>query len=165
MAGQPSLLWHCLWGRGQRGNNVARLLSCSTTFQRSLSCKTGIFSHCGNPAVVYSKLESLVSCSASPALPAQSTALPWVLWASPAACLRTSYRSGECIFNSLVDGVPCSLIFWHFLLLFLDWLLSSFWLSEEGMGFYLCLHLGWNSEMIFLILSNILCSEIYSVSY
>ena len=30
-------------------------------------------------------------------------------------------------------------------LLFLNWLLSFFWLCEEGKHFYLCLHLVWNS--------------------
>ena len=46
-------------------------------------------------------------------------------------------------FNSFFVGVPCNLIFWHF------WLLSSFWLCEEAKGFYLCLHLGWNSFFFF----------------
>ena len=42
-------LWRCLWGRGQRGNNGACLLSSSPTFQRTLSCETGNFSRHGNP--------------------------------------------------------------------------------------------------------------------
>ena len=78
-------------------------------------------------------------------LPVQSAALP---------CCRPMHLSflplvsaaptslGECFFNSLVVGLPCSLIFWEFWwFLFLDWLLSFFWLCEEGKHLYLHLHL------------------------
>ena len=53
-------------------------------------------------------------------------------------------------FNSLVVGVPCSLIFWHFWL-FIDFRLVviPLWLYEEVKGLYLCLHLGWNLGNIF----------------
>ena len=47
----------------------------------------------------------------------------------------------ECFFFiSLVVGVPYSLIFWQFWL-FLNLLLSFFWLCEEAQCVYLCLHL------------------------
>ena len=44
----------------------------------------------------------------------RSATLPRVLSILPVARLRLSYQSGECFFNSLFVGVPCSLIFWHF---------------------------------------------------
>ena len=58
------------------------------------------------------------------------------------------------LFNSLVVGVPCSLIFWCFLL-FIDFrlvviLLLVVWKAK---GFYLCLHFGQNSPCLFYLLS------------
>ena len=49
----------------------------------------------------------------------------------------------ECFFfNSLVVGLPCSLVFWQFwLFLFLNLLLSFFCLCEEAKCLYLHLHL------------------------
>ena len=50
----------------------------------------------------------------------------------------------ECFFsNSLVIGLSYTLIFRQFwLFLFLNWLLSFFWLYKETKHIYLCLHLG-----------------------
>ena len=50
----------------------------------------------------------------------------------------------ECVFfNSLVVGLPYSLIFCQFWLFFVfKLLLSFFWLCEEAQCVYLCLHLG-----------------------
>ena len=116
------------------------------------------------PQYFIASFEPLVSSSVSPALPAQSATLLWVLLASPVSHTRSatlphsclsaqlpvstpSTSLDECFFNSLVVRVPCSLIFWQFwFLLFLDWLLSFFWLCKEMKHFYLCLHPGWNSH-------------------
>ena len=57
--------------------------------------------------------------------------------------------SDECFFfTSFVVGLPYSSIFWQFwglllLLLFLNLLLSFFWLCKEAKCIYLHLHLGW----------------------
>ena len=53
----------------------------------------------------------------------------------------------ECVFsNSLVAGLPYSLIFCQFWLVFVfKLLLSFFWLCEEAQCVYLCFHLGRNS--------------------
>ena len=77
----------------------------------------------------------------APALPVWSTTLPQVLSAQlPISAPPTSL--GECFFNSLVIRVPCNLVFWKFWsLLFLNWLLSFFWLCEEANHVYLQLHL------------------------
>ena len=53
-----------LWGRGQRGNNAARLLSCSPLYNE-LSCETGSFSHW--VTVVHSQFWVLLTFSISPA--------------------------------------------------------------------------------------------------
>ena len=80
---------------------------------------------------------------------------------SPSCCLAKSPLHPGCqslplllvwmnqsfFFNSLAVGLPYSLIFWQFWLffLFLNLLLSFFWLCEEAKCVYLCLHLGWKS--------------------
>ena len=63
----------------------------------------------------------------------------------------------ECFFfNSLVVGLPYSSIFWQFwLFLFLNLLLSFFWLCKEAQCVYLPLHLGWKSSH--------LCKELCSI--
>ena len=59
---------------------------------------------------------------------------------------------GECFFfNSLVTRLPYSSIFCQFwLFLFLNWLLSFFWLSEAAKRIYLHLHLGQKSALLIL---------------
>ena len=53
------------------------------------------------------------------------------------------------LFNSLVVGLPSTLIFWKFwLFLFSNWLLSFFSLSEDAKHIYLYLHLGWRYEAL-----------------
>ena len=56
---------------------------------------------------------------------------------------------GECFFfKSLVVGLPYSLVFWKFwLFLFLNLLLSFFWLCEEAQCVYLHFHLGGKSYL------------------
>ena len=62
----------------------------------------------------------------------------------------------ECFFfNSVVVGLPYSLIFCHFWL-FLVLKLLSFWLCKEAQCVYPRLHLGWKSPVFF--------SEFYSFS-
>ena len=58
----------------------------------------------------------------------------------------------ECFFFiSLVVGFPYSLIFCQFWLFFVfKLLLSFFWLCKEAQCVYLCLHLGWKSQMYLL---------------
>ena len=62
----------------------------------------------------------------------------------PAASPRPSYPLDECFFFiSLVVGLPYSSIFWQFwVFLFLNVLLSLFWLCEEAQCVYLRLRLG-----------------------
>ena len=82
-----------------------------------------------------------------------SHGLTHLVWKLPPCCVSTLLRllisvlptsPDECFFfNSLVVGLLYSLIFWQFwLFLFLNWLLSFFWLCEEAQCVYLCLHLG-----------------------
>ena len=75
-------------------------------------------------------------------------ALPWVLFSLPAP-LCPSYWSGWIFFfNSLVVGLPYSLIFWHSgYFLFLN-LFLSFWLYGEAKCIYLQLHLGPKSVIV-----------------
>ena len=63
---------------------------------------------------------------------------PWLAVSAPPTSLD------ECFFfNSLVVRFPYSSIFWQFwLFIFLNLLLSLFWLCEEAKYNYLCLHLG-----------------------
>ena len=70
-----------------------------------------------------------------------ATALPCPL--HPVAHLSPSYHLDECVFNSLVVGLPCKR-FSHSsgCSLFLNWLLSFFWLFEEAKYFCLWLYLG-----------------------
>ena len=86
--------------------------------------------------------------TASPGPPA--SALPWVLstqW--PISAPPSSLD--ECLFfNSWVVGLPYISIFCEFwyiyiLLLFLNLLLSFFWLCEDAQYVYLCLHFGCKS--------------------
>ena len=57
--------------------------------------------------------ESLVSCSAHPTSPRWSATLPYVF---STQLMVSTFPTGldECLFNSLVVRIPCSLIFWHF---------------------------------------------------
>ena len=57
-------------------------------------------------------------------------------------------------FNTLVIRFPHTLIFWQFWLffLFLNLLLSFFWLWEEAKYVYLCLHLGLSNDLHILTL-------------
>ena len=81
-----------------------------------------------------------------------ATALPCVL--SARLTVSTPPTSlDECFFfNSLVVGLPYSLIFcqfWlFFLFCFLNSLLSFFWLCEEAQCVYLHLHLSWKSVLL-----------------
>ena len=75
--------------------------------------------------------------------------------AGPVHCLIGLAVLVDFFFNSLVVGVPCSLIFYCFrCLLISDWLLSSFWLCEEAKGLYLHLHLDWNAITAYLYRDN-----------
>ena len=132
-----------------------------------LSCEAEFFSHCQNPhrffqsevlRLYFPALEpwvawsvSLPSCSSrfictqmwehplcqlQPPLPRSS--LPQRPFSTPPTSLD------ECFFfNSLVVGLPYSLIFCQFWLFFVfKLLLSFFWLCKEAQCVYLCLHLG-----------------------
>ena len=136
-------------GRGQRGNNAAHLLGSSPTFPTSsqLSCESGKFSHRGNPCC---SPQSALSVSflfsqpyrsgpppchgtSQPAPPAQSITLPRVFFPCLAARLPCSFLLVwlNVSFNSFIVGVPCSLIFWHFLL-FTEFRLVIFFLLVVG---------------------------------
>ena len=70
-----------------------------------------------------------------------------------AAHLHPSYHLGEYFFfNSLVVSLPHSSIIWQFwLFLFVNLLLSFFWLWEEAKYIYLLLHLCWKSHFLKLL--------------
>ena len=71
--------------------------------------------------------------------PCQVSSPPWLPVSAPPTSLD------ECFSNSLVVGLPCK---WFSdrsgCSLFLNWLLSFFWLCKEVRHFCLCLHLGQN---------------------
>ena len=72
-----------------------------------------------------------------------STALPYQASSSPGLCISAPPTSlDECFFNSSVVGLPCK---WFSgssgCSLFLNWLLSFFWLCKEAKRFCLCFHL------------------------
>ena len=88
-------------------------------------------------------VESLVFQSATPTLP--------VVWLCCGSCppdcpsppllpvwMNVSLTPGLSEFHGVwfSDSSACSL--------FLNWLLSFFWLCKEAKWFYLCFHLGWN---------------------
>ena len=97
------------------------------------------FPHTGTLGCVVclaSQLFLLVFLHANVGLCLPASTLPCIL-STPAACLCPSSGSGL-MFNCLVFGLPYNLIFWHFwLFLFLNLLLSSFWLYEEAKYIYL----------------------------
>ena len=130
-------------------------LSC--TFQQTLRlfCETGSFSYCGNlshspqppriplksaPPEQPTELSSQ-PCPQGPRVakvflsqPARSAALlVWLFWLIFSLIPLLSEFHAVCFSGSSVY------------LLTSDWLLSSFWFFKEAKGFYLCLHLGWNS--------------------
>ena len=96
---------------------------------------------------------SICRCLAHPTLqllPYCTSSLPWLTVSSPPTSLN------ECFFfNSLVVGLPHSLIGTIWIrfsgssgcFLFLNLLLSFFWLCEEAKCIYLCLHLGLKSKI------------------
>ena len=89
---------------------------------KDLSCETGSFSCRRNPCSILQLVLSF-QFPVQPALPGLSSLLPCCassLFAclSPISTPPTSL--GECFFNSLVVGVPFSLIFWQF------WLFTVF---------------------------------------
>ena len=91
-----------------------------------------------------------------PAPPA--SALPEVLSAWPPVSAPSTGLDECFFFDSLVVGLPYSSIFlqfWLLFLLFLNLLLSFFWLCEEAQCIYLCPHLGQKSLIVgFLILTQ-----------
>ena len=135
-----------------------------------LSCETGSFSCCCLNPQVFSVRDLRLYFPALEPWVAQSVSLPscssqficmrvWdLLIYQPPTCCKSSPPGchspppsiglDECFFfNSLVVRLPYSLIFCHFwLYLFLNLLLSFFWLCEEAKSIYLCLHLGQKSD-------------------
>ena len=150
--------WHCLWGRGQRGNSAAHLLVSSPLFSW-LSCKTGSISHRSNPSLSpqsavslsFPLSQSLLSSSAELAVsPAPQPPPRGFPKSAHVVRLTSLVVLVDFFFNSLVVRVPCIWFSGAFgCLLILDWLLSSFWLCEEVKSFYLHLHFGWNSQYQF----------------
>ena len=117
------------WGMGQRGNSAAPLLVPSA-LSIGLLWEIGSISHCGNPSccpqTALSSLKStpLVKLPQLGSQPCpQGCPVPWFFWVGP----RSPHLTGlvvlvDFFFNSLVVGIPCSLIFWCF------WLFIDFWL-------------------------------------
>ena len=128
-------LWCCLCGRGQRGNNATHLVHSSPTFQWTLLWDWE-FLPVWNPSQYFTTrgFESLVSCLASPTSPMQSTALLWVF--SAAAYLPYPPLLPDLVNVSLTPWLLelYAVRFSHTsgCLLFLNWLLSFFWLCEEA---------------------------------
>ena len=86
--------------------------------------------------------------------PPPATTLPRVLSARlPISTPPTGLD--ECFFFiSLVVGCPYSSIFCQFWLFFVFKLLLSFWLCEEEQCVYLCLHLGWKSQIFLFCITG-----------
>ena len=151
------MLWCCLWGRGQKGNNTACSLHCSLTFQRTLLWDWEFLPPQPPQDFAAKGFESLISRSASPASPAWSAALLQILSAP--------HPLAACLHSLLQVWMNVSLTPWlsefHVVcysgssgcLLFLNWLLFFFWLCKEAKHFYLHLYLSpeiyisiiWNS--------------------
>ena len=117
-------------------------LACSALapLSNELSCETGSFSCHGNPCSIL-QLPLSLQFPGEPALHhLQSAALP---------CCRPMHLSflplvsaaptslGECFFNSLVVGLPCSLIFWQFWLFFVFKLVVILLLVVHGSKVFL----------------------------
>ena len=82
--------------------------------------------------------------------PFHESSLPWL----PVSAPPTSFNE-YFFFNSLVVGLPYSSIFWQSgYFLFLNLLLSFFWLCEEAKYIYLHLHLGQKPVFYILILDK-----------
>ena len=80
-------------------------------------------------------------------LPCCESSPPRLPISTPPNCLD------ECFFFiSLVVGLPYSLIFCQFFLVFVfKLLLSFFWLCQEAQCVYLRLHLGWKSQHLIFV--------------
>ena len=130
-------------------------------FSSELSCEAGSFSHCRNPHGFLQPEGLRLSFPMLEPWDVQSVLLPsfssqfihtqmwdcqpWRCHASflPISALPTSL-DGCFFFDSLGVGLlSIQFIFWHFLFLFLNLLLSFFWLYEEAKCICLRLHLCW----------------------
>ena len=101
------------------------------------------------PTAFTANFKPLVSRLASPTLPTWSAVLLYILSAQlPISAPPTSL--GECFFNSLVVGVPCSLIFWQ-CLLFIVFRLVVILLVMQGSKAFLPTSPSW-PELCFLYL-------------
>ena len=150
-------LWCCLWGRGQRENSAAHLLSSSPLSHEPL-CETGSFSHNGKPRHSPQSTLSLSFTFSQPCPHSPQSHLRF----SASTCLTGLVGLVDCFFDSLVVRVPCSLIFWHSgCLLILDWLLSSFWLCGGRVSTYASILAGTYSVIFNLIFDTNQIPNIY----
>ena len=117
-----------MWGKGQRGKGVPHLLVSSALFNGLSDSPVRLWGSptTATPAVAHSHLlvplsqplpHSPPSWAASPT-PNVRMSL-WFFWVGPPGPLPYWFDCTVFFFISLVAGVPCSLIFWHFWL-FID---------------------------------------------
>ena len=106
------------------------------------------------PVFIRRQIEDSPICQPPPGL---MFSLPWLPVSAPPTGLD------ECFFfNSLAVGLPYSSIFCQFWLfsVFLNLLLSFFWLCKEGQCVYLHLHLGQKSQIYRIFLRVVWASMI-----
>ena len=149
VVGKPSLLC-CRAAYGWGASEGTMQLPCSFLAHFTMNSHVRLrVSPMEATAVVHSKLWVLVfpwvspSCAASCLSAASPTPMAHRL--TEVSLHPLPYQSGCSVwlFNSMVIGVPCSLISsTSGCLLILDWLVFSFWLCNNVKGFYLRLHLG-----------------------
>ena len=115
---------------GERAREGTVQLPCSSLapLSNELSCETGSFPHCGNPCCSPQSALSLSFAFSQPYLPGLPPHFGFSQLPGPCGLVvRVDF-----FFNSVVVGVPCTLIFWHFLL-FIDFrLVVIFLLVVQG---------------------------------
>ena len=144
-------LWHCLRG-GVREGMMLLTYSTLAPLSNKLSCESGSFHHfCNLHRILQLEVLSLkfpiwpapphsafCSLTVGPLCPPGCSSLPLLpVWMNVSLSPWLSEFHVVCYSGS--SGC----------LLFLNWSLSFFSLSEEEKHFYLCLHLGWNSPFMF----------------
>ena len=163
---------------GQRGKSVATCLF-QEHFSTNSHVKLGVFPTTAIPSIAYSQvwvsvfpLSKALLCSPLSSAPSLTPTIWWVV----AVFLSWPVRSDALLVwffwlnFSLIPWLSEFYAVWFSgafgCLFILDWLLSYFWLWEEVKGFYQCLQVGWNYDMISIFLNFlrlVLCPFMWSI--
>ena len=146
------LLWCCQWGRGQRGNNVFHSLHSKPYLTTSSPVRLAVSPAFETPGSLdvglYIQGFWVFSFLVSQPQPCQGL-LPYH-GSSPPICpspFLLPFWMNVSLTPSLSKFHAVRLSGSSGCLLFLNWLLSFFWLYEEAKLFHQCLHLGHNSKI------------------